>query len=92
MKQQDSYEKGIIEALNKLIEANNAIFDGAVGIALHGELKEWSDSVPEGETHTFEFSLIKQSEDPNIKLLIALMEEIESMYHTICSLNGIDNK
>jgi len=92
MKHQDSYEKGIIEALNKLIEANNAIFDGAVGIALHGELKEWSDGVPDGETHTFEFALIKQSEDPNIKLLIALMEEIESMYHTICSLNGIDKK
>ena len=92
MKQQDSYEKGIIEALNKLIEANNAIFDGAVGIALHGELKEWSDTVPDGETHTFDFALIKQSEDPNIKLLIALMEEIESMYHTICSLNGIDRK
>lgn len=92
MMNHNTYEKGILEALNKLIEANHAIFDGAVSIALHGELKEWSDAVPEGETHTFEFALLKQSDDPNIKLLIALMEEIESMYDAICTLNGIDRK
>ena len=42
-----------------LSKQNNSLFDGAVSILLRGELKNWSDSVPEGEVHTFEFPVIK---------------------------------
>lgn len=86
----EAYRTGLISALEKMIEASNCLFDGAVSIALSGELKEWSDSVPEGEVHTFEFDLLKNSQDGNIRLIVELMEKIEEHYERICNLNGIE--
>lgn len=90
----ETYRAGLISALEKMIEASNCLFDGAVSIALAGELKEWSDSVPVGEVHTFEFDLLKNCQDNNIRMIVELMEKIEELYDRICNLNGIetDNK
>lgn len=86
------YKAGIREALEKLIEANNSLFDGAVSILLRGELKNWSDSVPEGEVHTFEFPVIKNAEDGNVQMLVELMETIEAIYEKLCNVNGIEKE
>ncbi len=86
----ETYWTGLISALDKMIEANNFLFDGAVSIALSGELKDWSDTVPVGEVHTFEFDLLKNSQDSNIRMMIDMMEQIQDMYDRICNLNGIE--
>jgi hypothetical protein len=85
-----TYRAGLISALDKMIEANNCLFDGAVSIALSGELKDWSDTVPVGEVHTFEFDLLKNSQDSNVRMMIDMMEQIQEMYDRICNLNGIE--
>ncbi|RNI33606.1 hypothetical protein EFY79_18470 [Hanamia caeni] len=55
-----------------------------------GELKEWSKSVPIGETHYFDFDLFSNCADTNLQLLVKLIEEVDKVYHTIKNLNTIE--
>lgn len=55
-----------------------------------GELKEWSKSVPIGDTHHFDFHLSRNCADTNLQLLVKLIEEVDKVYPTIKSLNTIE--
>lgn len=84
------YHNAVLTALDKLIEANLGVMEGALGIALQGPLKEWSNGIPEGEEHAFTFEAISKIEDDNVQMLIALMEQIQGVYDCLCVLNDIE--
>jgi hypothetical protein len=69
---------------------NESIYDSLILIAMTGELKEWSKSVPIGETHYFDFDLFSNCADTNLQLLVKLIEEVDKVYHTIKNLNTIE--
>ena len=84
------YKETLKDALLNLIKVNESIFNSIVPIALHGELKDWSDSVPIGETHQFPFSIFQNSDDINIQKLVKLIEEVDSTYQSIKNINCIE--
>jgi len=53
--------------LENLISVNESIFDSLVYISMQGELKEWNNAVPVGETQNFDFDIFKTSSDTNIQ-------------------------
>ncbi len=57
-----------------------------------GELKEWSKSVPIGDTHHFDFHLSRNCADTNLQLLVQLIEEVDRVYHTLKNLNTIEKR
>lgn len=59
-------------------------------VAIKGELKEWSDSVPVGEFHTFTREMFEGCSDTNMQLLVKLLDNVESTVDSICNLNNID--
>ena len=85
----EHYKEAISDALKNLFEVNTSIFNSLIPIAMVGELKEWNDSVPIGETHQFDFELFKNCDDTNIKLLVGLIEKIDEIYNTITNINDI---
>ena len=90
--QSENYRENLVEALDTLIEVNNQIFHSIIGIAMAGELKDFNDAVPVGETHEFTFELFRNLDDANVKLLTDLMLRVDATFESIKNLNGIKNE
>ena len=90
--QTENYRANLREALETLIKVNNQIFHAIIGVGMAGELKEWNDTVPIGETHELSFELFRNLDDANLKLLTDLMLRVEETYDSIRNLNGINEK
>jgi hypothetical protein len=88
--QTPDYKENLKDALANLIKVNESIFNSMVSITMQGELKEWSDAVPPGETHNFDFEIFKNSTDTNIQLLVKLIEKVDETFNTIKNLNSIE--
>lgn len=79
----DNYKENLKEALKNLIKMNESIFNSLIDISMQGDLNEWNNAVPIGETHQFDFELFKNSGDTNIQLLVKLMENVDATFETI---------
>ena len=88
--QSENYRDSLKDALKNLIEVNGLLFNSLIPISMTGELKDWSKSVPIGETHQFNFELFKNCEDTNIQLLVNLIEKVDETYRTIKNVNAIE--
>lgn len=88
--QSDSYKENLKEALKNLIKVNESIFNSLIDISMQGDLKEWNNEVPIGETHQFDFELFKNSGDTNIQLLVKLIENVDATFETIKNINSIE--
>lgn len=87
--QTDNYKENLKEALKNLIRVNESIFNSLIDISMQGDLKDWNDSVPIGETHQFDFALFKNSGDTNVQLLVKLIETVDTTFETIKNINSI---
>lgn len=87
--QPDNYKENLKEALKNLIKVNESIFNSLIDISMQGDLKEWNNAVPIGETHQFDFELFKNSGDTNIQLLVKLIENVDATFETIKNINNI---
>lgn len=87
--QTDNYKENLKEALKNLIKVNESIFNSLIDISMQGDLKEWNNAVPIGETHQFDFELFKNSGDTNIQLLVKLIENVDATFETIKNINSI---
>ncbi len=87
--QPDNYKENLKEALKNLIKVNKSIFNSLIDISMQGDLKEWNNAVPIGETHQFDFELFKNSGDTNIQLLVKLIETVDETFETIKNINSI---
>jgi hypothetical protein len=87
--QTENYRANLKEALQNIIKVNEIIYGSIINVSMQGDLKQFNDSVPIGETHQFHFDVFKNSSDTNIQLLIGLMEKVEETFQSIININGI---
>jgi len=87
--QTDNYKENLKEALKNLIRVNESIFNSLIDISMQGDLKDWNDTVPIGETHQFDFELFRNSGDTNVQLLVKLIETVDTTFETIKNINSI---
>jgi len=87
--QTDNYKSNLKSALENLIKVNESIFNSLIDISMQGDLKEWNDTVPIGETHHFDFELFKNSDDTNIQMLVKLIETVDETFESIKNINSI---
>jgi hypothetical protein len=88
--QTDHYQERLIETVTKLVDIRQQVFDLLFQVAITGELKEWSDSVPVGEFHNFTREMFEGCTDTNMQVLVKLLDNVESTVDCICNLNNID--
>ncbi len=88
--QTDNYRENLKEALRNLIKINESIYGSIIDVSMQGELKDFNDAVPIGETHQFDFAIFKNSNDTNIQLLVGLMEKVEETFESIVNINSIN--
>jgi hypothetical protein len=87
--QTDNYKDNLKSALENLIKVNESIFNSIIEISMQGDLKEWNNTVPIGETHQFDFELFKNSDDTNIQMLAKLIETVDETFESIKNINNI---
>ena len=87
--QTDNYKSNLKSALENLIKVNESIFNSLIDISMQGDLKEWNNNVPIGETHQFDFELFKNSDDTNIQMLVKLIEIVDETFESIKNINSI---
>lgn len=87
--QTDNYKSNLKSALENLIKVNESIFNSLIDISMQGDLKEWNNTVPIGETHHFDFELFKNSDDTNIQMLVKLIETVDETFESIKNINSI---
>lgn len=88
--QTDYYRETLTETVTGLVNVRQQIFDLLFQLAITGELKEWADSVPVGEFHTFTKEIFEGCSDANMHLLVKLLNQVETTADSICNLNNID--
>ena len=87
--QTENYKANLKSALKNLITVNEGIFNSLIDISMQGDLVEWNNSVPIGETHQFDFELFKNSDDTNIQMLVKLIETVDETFESIKNINSI---
>ena len=75
----NDYQTNISETFTILIETKEKLIQKIFDLAISGELKEWSDTIEEGEHFFFSRELFESLEDEKIKQLISLIISIERM-------------
>lgn len=83
------YRAALQDSVLKLVKIRNEVFDLSFELAITGELKEWSDSVPVGEDHLFTREMFEGCNDANLKLLTELLVKVELVVDSLCNLNNI---
>ncbi|HMO32938.1 MAG TPA: hypothetical protein PKE07_08070 [Lacibacter sp.] len=86
---ENAYKQAVQDTVTVLVEARHKLFDQLFTLTVTGELKEWADAVPVGESHTFTNELFDGLEDTNVQLLMPLLREIEATAERLCNINGL---
>jgi hypothetical protein len=60
-------------------------------LLMTGELREWTEALPEGENTEMDLELCLNSDDKNIVLLVDLFYSIDQTYTSIKNINSIDD-
>ncbi len=87
--QSEGYRECLISSVNNLADIRQMIFDSMVPMAMQGELKEWSDSVPVGEEHFISKELLGSLEDINVQHLMRLMKKVDETIETLMNSNNL---
>jgi hypothetical protein len=88
--QSEGYRESLKDAIQHLDDVGKSIYLSMVQILMTGEMKEWSDGVPQGESHYFNWELFKNSSDSNIQMLVKVVELISETCFSMQNINGID--
>ncbi|WP_175635093.1 hypothetical protein [Pedobacter ghigonis] len=75
----NDYQTNISETVEILIEIKHKLIQKIFDLAITGELKEWSDTIEEGEHFFFSRELFESLEDRNVKVIIGVVAEIEKI-------------
>ena len=87
---ENNYRENLRDALINLIECNRSIYSSIINLEMQGNMKDWSDAVPIGESHQFDFEIFRNSEDSNIQQLVKLIDVIDGTYESLKNINGLE--
>ena len=73
-----SLERKVVVTFDEIYkQTKEQLIDKVFDLAITGELKDWADTVEEGEDFYFSKELFESLNDKNVKKVISLIEFIE---------------
>lgn len=87
-----SYRESLLSSIYLLETLKSSILANACDIMMAGELKEWSDSIPEDEEFDIDLEVFEGCDDVNIKLLMKLFHEVEFKQDYLLNINAISSE
>lgn len=90
--QNPEYRSILEDAVKNLEMANQTIFNSMIDLAMQGELKDWNETVPVGESHFFDMDIFRNSNDINLRLLAGIIEFIDNSIVSLRNLNHLQEE
>jgi hypothetical protein len=84
-----TYREALLETALTLKQFLTNIECRMYEITMTGELKEWSDTVPDGETHEVGLDVFEACSDVNVRMFVDLWEAINTKYESFLNINNI---
>ena len=86
----EPYKQSLSDAVAKLMDIRELLFDVTFQVAITNELKDWSDTVDVGEVHTISKELLESCDDTNVQLLTQLLTHVEKTCESLLNLNNLE--
>ncbi len=86
----DPYKQSLTDAAARLIYIRELLFDATFQVAITNELRDWSDTVEEGEVHSISKELLESCSDTNVQLLTKLLTSVERTCDSLLNLNSLE--
>jgi len=86
----NEYKESLQQAAAALVNIREQLFNTTFQVAITGELKEWSDTIPEGEQVTFSKEVFAGCDDANVQLLTGLLDAVERTCDSLLNLNHLE--
>lgn len=84
-----TYRESLLNTACTLIDFAEELYDRIFEITMTGEMKEWSDTVPTGETIEISYDLFKACDDLNVVSMLELRKSINDAIDTFTNINAI---
>lgn len=77
------YQMALLETIGELEEMKVALQFLMVKLATTGKWKGWSDGILDGEVFDFKEEMLRNTGDPNIDAICAMVDQIQTLKNTI---------
>jgi hypothetical protein len=89
---ESTYRESLLDSATFLETLKTSLLSKVCDIMMAGELKEWSDSIPEDEEFDIDLEVFEGCDDENIKLMMKLFHEVEFKQDYLLNINAISSK
>ncbi len=86
--QSEDYRQQLANSIKGLFEVREFVFENTLNLAMEGDLKNWNDSIENGETFLFDKNLLLSCGDTNVQLLTELISKIETTFDSLENINN----
>ena len=83
------YREALLDAASTMDYFIFNLFSNICGITMTGELKEWSDSIPDDEMYEISEDVFEACDDINIKACMELMYAVEKKFEYLLNINAM---
>ena len=88
--EEEDYREELEHTAYRLLDMRESLYEAIVQILAKGELKEWCESMEEGEKVTFTKEIFEGCDDTNVQLLTKLLGQVEKTFGSLCNLNDLE--
>lgn len=86
------YKESLSAAIALLIEVREQINEATFHVAVTGELKEWSDTMEEGDEIVMPKEVLEACADANVQLLVRLLTAVEKTCDSLVDINNLEDE
>ncbi|MEO6731368.1 MAG: hypothetical protein ABIN01_09130 [Ferruginibacter sp.] len=84
-----TYRDALLSMAWYLDEVKSQLFENICEVTMTGELREWTEKMPRGETETISDDLLKACDDLNGQRLLKLVRTIDANHLSFVNINAI---
>ena len=83
------YRDKLILTYRALLETHEELMERIINVGMTGDYAEVNSVFEEGDEFQFDLEMFRESEDINLKKLIAFYDELENLMNSLANINAI---
>ena len=84
-----THKEHVIDALAKLDEVRNQLFDSVINVGMHGVHADINEVFEPGDSYAFELAHFDNTSDPSLQTLVNLIKYIDISTKKILRINNL---
>ena len=83
------YREKIILTYRHLLEAHEELLTRIINVGMTGDFAEVNEVFEPGDEFQFDLEMFRETEDINLKKLIAFFDELENLMNSLANINAL---